>query len=180
MCKLFKAGRAFWVFSIKTALAAVAVLLPASSTWGRMERPAATAAWAAPYTTELLRHKSHCPMKFKLPNERRVVRPGRYVVPRNDQIATVTQATIWQDVSGSVFRTIYGGSNKKRPTYGIIVASYNNLCTGQGWTTWSTTSSHTGPLSLVSVSGDVVLFSFRGGHGSFSFSTTRFTVSKKR
>jgi len=176
MYRLFNARWAFRVYGITTALASAGALPPASGAVG--SAPAST--WAASHATESGGHRSHCPVKIKLPHKGHVVWPGQYLVPRNDQIATVSQATIWQDVSGSIFRTVYAGSARNRPSYGIIVASYDNVCTTQGWTTWYTTSLRTGPLRLVNVIGDVVLVSFRGGHGSFSLSTTRLTVSKKR
>jgi len=106
-----------------------------------------------------------------------VFRPADQGIPTVGAMVD-NETTEWADVRDNMDLVVIAGAERPDPSQGLIIVLESNQCTGQHGNEGSfPTPRRIGALTLTSVSGDVVSFSYRGGTGTFNLASHRYLFS---
>lgn len=118
-----------------------------------------------------------CPTVTRPVDAGQIVDPNLHGYPV--ALASLYQVTtLWRDARNNRHLIIYAGFMRDDPTQGFIDVLDFNECTGEyGAPGDFDTPTKVGALTLTEVQGDIVSFSYPGGHGTFNLGSHRFTMS---
>jgi hypothetical protein len=85
--------------------------------------------------------------------------------------------TFWRELRGKRLMTVYGGTYRSDKRHGAIEVVWSYPCTGPQQYSVDTTDAATGPLTLTTVRGSIVSFTFSGGHGKLDFARHHFQLT---
>jgi hypothetical protein len=99
-------------------------------------------------------------------------------VPVPFSAATFQVTNMWMDLRGQVEIHVYAGSVPSDPQQGALVVTRTNAVTGEDLPGAGqfTTSSKVGALTLTSVRGNTVSFTYAGGSGTFNLVSGDFSM----